>query len=804
MNDREIYDPTQESIGISNDSMNSSVIYYQIVDSSHYSFTYSTYDGIEINMTESDRERKTTEFVDAEFEEDLSESDRICYIAAAMSGVLTGVIRNFGIADAFEDYVENFKNDKNWKKFVVNLANKLGYMKSDYDGAVKYIANMAVNTGRNNGFEELFEQVQKCLSKLSAHPTVVGLIFSITSQFSEVEYSIIDNELEKATLPEYYTVGRNYHEKVVYGFLYWVFDLAVNRAFSKRNIIDNLNLPKQLTDLIKAFLDTDLMKNVPQNYDEAITIYSKWLKNLFENTEIREDDDLSRTFDLESSINNGMKGFYRDTMPIVLNECIIRGFYFIHKLTHEIKQNGISYVYDLNRISAERILPYNNRTISRMCLISSSTYVAINTGRVVIEYIKGKKVGERNFKEVLLETLDFPGIFRLCIAVAMDSVYWRDDINIIFEKIRNANYKEKVDNEAEQSIVDEEDEFVDEEVFEKFTLDALQARLLYSFESIYVQKDIEKTADPKDRMLKKKWFDLWQARILIGQSADSGNIDYFVSDENMLYEGLYELSKDKNNLSRLYLMGTDLVLFEPYHPLGVQDDKSFKKLKIDYNYINDQFIRRQTIVSQQEVDLYLDKYKKYYDLLSGNKARLAAKIGITAAVSVATGGLALAFAPSIAVALAGEAVVGLHGAALTSASLAFIGGGSLAAGGLGMAGGTAIITGGGALLGLASSTGTVSVASMLNQMDENSIVRMSAKLSAFCDVIIKGIFKDNITLQNLIEAVDKIIYRSENELEEIKAEDNDLDKKLIEKLKNYIKNMKKLEGVLEKILATGE
>ncbi len=180
--------------------------------------------------------------------------------------------------------------------------------------------------------------------------------------------------------------------------------------------------------------------------------------------------------------------------------------------------------------------------------------------------------------------------------------------------------------------------------------------------------------------------------------------------------------------------------------------------------------------------------------------RLATKIGFAAAVSAATGGLALAFAPSIAVALAGEAVVGLHGAALTSASLAFVGGGSLAAGGLGMSGGTAIIAGGGAILGLASSTGTVSVASMLNQMDENSITRMAAKLSAFCDVVIKGIFKDDTTIQNLITAIDRIIEKSQNELGELKIEDNDLDKGLIEKLKNYIKDMEKLKRALGKLV----
>lgn len=58
------------------------------------------------------------------------------------------------------------------------------------------------------------------------------------------------------------------------------------------------------------------------------------------------------------------------------------------------------------------------------------------------------------------------------------------------------------------------------------------------------------------------------------------------------------------------------------------------------------------------------------------------------ALCVVTGGLA---APAIG-AVVGSSVLGLSGAAATSAGLAAIGGGSLAAGGLGMAGGAAIIS----------------------------------------------------------------------------------------------------------------
>ena len=97
--------------------------------------------------------------------------------------------------------------------------------------------------------------------------------------------------------------------------------------------------------------------------------------------------------------------------------------------------------------------------------------------------------------------------------------------------------------------------------------------------------------------------------------------------------------------------------------------------------------------------------------------------------------MAFAFAPQIAIAIAGEAVVGLHGAALTSASLAFVGGGALAAGGAGMAGGVAIITGGGALLGLAGSGGASAV-TMLLQTSPGYWTRQGAKLVTFSKVVL--------------------------------------------------------------------
>jgi len=94
------------------------------------------------------------------------------------------------------------------------------------------------------------------------------------------------------------------------------------------------------------------------------------------------------------------------------------------------------------------------------------------------------------------------------------------------------------------------------------------------------------------------------------------------------------------------------------------------------------------------------------DAVRGVRDSIVENPGKTVAVAVATvasGGLALAYAPAIGAmaSAAGLGVAGgtLSGAAASSAGLAALGGGSLASGGLGMAGGTALVTGVGASLG---------------------------------------------------------------------------------------------------------
>jgi hypothetical protein len=102
------------------------------------------------------------------------------------------------------------------------------------------------------------------------------------------------------------------------------------------------------------------------------------------------------------------------------------------------------------------------------------------------------------------------------------------------------------------------------------------------------------------------------------------------------------------------------------------------------------------------------------DYATENPVKTIAMVGAT----VATGGLALAYAGPIAATVGATGVLGatattgaeialLSGAALESASLAAMAGGALSVGGAGMLGGTAVITTTGAVVGAGAGAGIV-------------------------------------------------------------------------------------------------
>lgn len=765
---------------------------YSKVDSSRYSFEYKVDDDIEVNMFESDRQFASEEFVDAEFDMAVSERDHSYYIVAAASGVITGLLSQLKLTPEMLEKVNEWKN-KDWEKYIIIAAQIAGFKKADYKSAAKFLADRFVPIIGDGIKEEIRGGLDVWMKALSNHPSLAGLIFSVISQFSGNKYQFGDDGLEKESLPDYYAIGRNPEEKMIYAILYWIFNLSVNAAISEIAIVEEINIPKEVISLIKDLFKLPMFKDISNNYHDAEILFSKWIINTFEKSKYEGEDGKESDFDIHEVMSAFSNRVIEGCIPVLINECFVRAFYFIKKFIEEAKNKEIKSFTELKDINVGSILPFNNRLLSRMILISSGCFVGINLGGAVIKaVVKHKKDGE-GFAEALLTEINVAGVGRFVLACVADSKYWSDDIKIALQR---KDRKRKVSEaEEQQQIVDD---MISKDVFKVLSLTPAQTRALYSMEAILVKKDIEHTKDEDSKVNKKLWLDTWKDVIISGMEIDIP--DYFVSDENAMYDAFYGLSKDDNNNRWFYLMAMELAIFKPYYYLGVGNDDNFKKLKrADYNYIDDQFVRRQTIVSQTEIDAFRDYYKKYIGMISGKTSNMIIAAGVAGAAAILTGGFAFAFAPGIATLIAGEAVVGLHGAALTSASLAFVGGGSLAAGGLGMAGGTAIITGGGAIIGIAGS-GSASMAAILLQTGSDYWIRQSAKLLTFCKCVLKDRLNDVDSIKALSYELLQTINKVDQNIKELEAEDCSLDKEAIKNSKDCLKYLTKCQGELEKMI----
>ena len=103
-------------------------------------------------------------------------------------------------------------------------------------------------------------------------------------------------------------------------------------------------------------------------------------------------------------------------LPIVLNEVLVRSFYFVRHLATELKGKNAFSEVDWNKV-----IPTGNRTIERMMTIATGTFTAIDTLDAVIEGAINSKANLVEFGRQVVVRLNFVGIGRFTIALGTDA-----------------------------------------------------------------------------------------------------------------------------------------------------------------------------------------------------------------------------------------------------------------------------------------------------------------------------------------------------------------------------------------------
>jgi len=753
-----------------------------------------------------------------------SQADKIDYLVSIGSGVLCGLLDIIWVGNFSLERGRNIASDE-IDSFVTKTAKLLGCKNDDLVSAVKFLEKKFPIPSDGNT-PDFGGGLQHHLRDFAHHPTIVGLMFSLLTQFTYKSYGTdVNGVFMIVDVPEVSKafIGNDVPSKILFGTITWFFHLVSDMAGSSNSVgkSGGTGIPGPLLALAKELSVLQIFKNINVG-DNTLSVF---LSKLFNGTLLAKHDEsgtiIKHTvlkFDLRGEIGLGVE-IGRQAIPVIANECIVRSFYLIRRLALEIKENEISSLKDFKKIDWGKVMPLNNPTITRMITIATGVFTTVDVGEAIIT-------------QKYWLSINYVGVGRFAVAIGED-VTWClkarsvKKIKKVYEDIKRFAYTQSDEKTYERIGADMNDD--------KLGLTIGQVEILYNLEYYKTLNDIRSTKvvinNEGVKSLKQEWLDEWKKLISKGFSSFlqiEGAELYWYTEQELIQK--IEENEPRNTWFRLVLLET--ILFEPYYSLGLEKDKKgneipSKKYRGLQNIINgynkgngDDYIDSFFSGSYYSKG-YIKRLRKCYDKvlreLNEVLKTVIKSLSITAVIAIATIATAGAFAPAIAVALVGSNFAGLSGAALTSACLAYLGGGAIAIGGAGMFGGTIAIVGGGAVLGLGVGAGVGGAVGAAGLLGKQNTILQSAKLLVSVREIFLNDEHDTVYSNSVYEKYVQNIMDIEKGIVELRLEAdvaNGKEKKEIqskikkaeesvEAMKIARKNLRKFMSSFEEGLAQG-
>lgn len=747
-----------------------------------------------------------------------SQTDCWDYLVSVGSGILCGLLDVLWVGEFNLERGRSFASDQ-VDAFVQKTAKLLGWEGDDLKSAIQFLEKkFPIPSDRNT--PDFGGGLQHHLRDFAHHPTIVGLAFSLLTQFTYKSYGTnTKGAFVVVDVPEAGRVfiGEDMPTKILYGTIIWFFHMVSDMAGSSGSIGSDgkgagTGIPGPLLSLLKELSALPIFQNI----DIGENSLSKFLSKLFNGTLLAKHDESGKIikdtvlrFDLRGELGAAAE-LGRQALPVIANESVVRSFYLIRRLALALQEKRIYTVADMQYIDWDQVKPTDNPTIARMLVIASGVFTAVDVGGAVIT-------------QKYWVSINYINVGRFAVAIGED-ISWclkarkLKDIRAMYETVRQYVFM-KADARVYERIGKSLD-------IEKFGLTAEQTELLYNLEYHMTLNDIQSTKllvnTEGTQQLKREWLDEWRRYISEGFSGFlqiSGVEMHWYTQEDMIRR--IEENAPEEVWFRLVLL--EAMLFEPYFPMSFETDKKGNQVPCKkYDSLRNGFNKNHgdhyldTLFSEKAYYKtgYIKRLRKCHDKvqLELNEVLKTAVLSltITAGVAIAAVFTAGALAPAIAVALVGSNFAGLSGAALTSACLAYLGGGAIAAGGAGMAGGTIAIVGGGAALGLGVGAGvgsTVGAVSLLGK--KNTIVQSAKLITAVREIFLNDEY-DVAYSNSVYEAYVQNIIELEKGLVDLKyaKPESEKEKKEIEnkikRSKESVKVMGIAMGSMEKFISSFE
>ncbi len=386
------------------------------------------------------------ESLNSEIERLTNDADSMDYIVSACSGVVAGLVDSFFVGEWNLDIASVHKKVN---KFIMDYAKRKGYKGDRLNGAINFLENKFPvaqdNIWKGKGISSA---ILHHLEDIAHHPTIAGLMAAIIVVFFRAAFFVgKDGEWHAVFVPATMKEGslpmalvKAWSPIVISGVLRWLVYVAESKYVEKeghdipkpiRKIIIALSYSPAVIEILKVSSDwfghlvSDMggSKNTAGGGKGVAGVFLALLKELssirpLNSTKLPQfvsDIYSSKGFDMRHEVA-ALEMLGKQTIPIIVNESIVRTFYFVRHLLIE-KENK-----EWSAINWSKVVPWGNRTIVRMITISSGVFCAFDvTDAAIRSAIKngGNIYNPKLYTDFVLR-LNFVGIGRFCLAVGAD------------------------------------------------------------------------------------------------------------------------------------------------------------------------------------------------------------------------------------------------------------------------------------------------------------------------------------------------------------------------------------------------
>ena len=354
--------------------------------------------------------------LNAEIDKLTNHADGLDYIVAVASGILTGLIDSFFVGEldlsechefgsqVVEEKVKKLGDSENLKKAIQNLEKRTkNFFPSD--------ANIMDFGGTR----------QHHLRDFAHHPTIVGLVCSILTQFTGMCYGTnAAGVFMVVPVADKERIGDTIPKKVIYGTLYWFLHLVSDMAGSNQYAGGGTGIPGPLLSLAKELSALPFFKQLNKDGNKSISVF---ISKLFNGTLFAERDAAGRIIketvvplDLRTEIGI----LHKQALPVIINECIVRSFYMIRRFGLELKEHRVTGFRDLRQLDWNKLKPIGNRTVERMMTIATGTFTAVDIADAAIHGAINSGGNWAGFAKEFILRVNFVGIGRFAIAIGVD------------------------------------------------------------------------------------------------------------------------------------------------------------------------------------------------------------------------------------------------------------------------------------------------------------------------------------------------------------------------------------------------